>query len=126
MNEHEIHEELMRGIAAQQKKVLESSAQAIYIYLDDNHIIYNQKFASLVGYASIKDLDAIRGSFMSMLVTEKSQPVVVDAYTRAMDKLEASMVEVTWKKKTGGEVGSTVILAPLMYDGHLFAIHFIS
>ena len=37
MNDLETHEELMRGISAQQSKILESSGQAIYIYLDDNH-----------------------------------------------------------------------------------------
>ncbi len=36
MNEQPHHEELVKGIAQQMKPVLEKSAQAIYIYLDDN------------------------------------------------------------------------------------------
>jgi PAS domain S-box-containing protein len=126
MNENETHEELMRRISAQQSKILESSGQAIYIYLDDSHIVYNQKFASLVGYASTSELDAIKGSFVPVLVAEKSQSALVEAYQKAMDKLSASTVEVFFKKKAGGEVKTTVILAPLMYDSRLFAIHFIS
>jgi hypothetical protein len=33
---------------------------------------------------------------------------------------------VTWKKKNGGTVNTTVILVPMAYAGHLFAVHFVS
>ena len=125
MNELEIHAGLIRGISEQQKMILDSSGQGIYIYLDDNHMVFNQKFASLLGYSSPQELEKFKGSFMPALVADKSQSVLVDAYQRAMDKLEASSVEIFWKKKMGGEVKTTVLLTPLMYDGHLFAIHYI-
>ena len=125
MNELEIHEKLMRGISEQQKKILDSSGQSIYIYLDDNHIVFNQKFATLLGYSSPQELEKFKGSFMPVLVADKSQNLLVDAYQRAMDKMEGSTVEISWKKKMGGEVKTTVILTPLMYADHLFAIHFI-
>jgi len=37
-----------------------------------------------------------------------------------------STIDLTWKKKSGGTVDSTVILVPVAYDGHLFALHFLS
>jgi hypothetical protein len=49
----------------------------------------------------------------------------VDAFQKVMNNLEASIVEISWKKKMGGEVKTSVILTPLMYDGQLFAIHYI-
>lgn len=126
MDTNEIHEKLVLGISEQQKTILESSGQGIYIYLDDNHVVYNRRFASLMGYSSIKELEKFNGSFLSSFVAEKSQNILVNAYQRAISQMEGSTIEIFWKKKTGGEVRTTVIITPLEFDGHLFAIHFIS
>jgi hypothetical protein len=126
MNEQEIHEELMRGIAEQQKEVLEKSTQAMYIYLDDNHVVFNRKFASLLGYASVNELDFARGDFISTFVAEKSRNALVEAYQKAMVSMAASSVDVVLKKKSGAEVKTSFILVPLMFDNHAFAMHFIS
>ena len=126
MDTNEIHEKLIAGITEQQKTILETSGQAIYIYLDDNHVVYNQRFASLLGYSSIKELENFKGSFLPSFVADQSQSILVNAYQRAVSKMEGSTVEILWKKKTGEQVKSTVILTPLEFDGHLFAIHFIS
>ena len=37
MNEHEHHENLVKEVSEEMKPVLEKSAQAIYLYLDDKH-----------------------------------------------------------------------------------------
>jgi PAS domain-containing protein len=121
----ENHEDLIRGISEQQRSILDSSRQAVYIYLDDNHFVFNQKFASLLGYDSAKELQDFKGSLLPALVSGKSQKLLVDAFQKAMNNMEASSVEIFWKKKMGGEVKTTVILTPLIYDGKLFAIHYI-
>jgi hypothetical protein len=43
-----------------------------------------------------------------------------------MEKLIPANIKVTWKKKTGGTVATSVVLVPIEYDDHLFALHFIS
>ena len=42
-NEQLNHEELIAGISKQMKSILDSSQQAIYIYLDDIHKVCNEK-----------------------------------------------------------------------------------
>jgi len=126
METNEIHEKLIKDISEQQKLILDSSGQAIYIYLDDNHIVFNQKFAALLGYSSIKELDSLKGSFLSSFVSDKSHNTLVDAYQKAVNQMEGSTVEIFWKKKMGEEIRSTVILTPFEFEGHLLAIHFIS
>jgi phenylpyruvate tautomerase PptA (4-oxalocrotonate tautomerase family) len=37
MKEEQHHEELIKGISEQMKSILDSSQQAVYIYLDDIH-----------------------------------------------------------------------------------------
>jgi hypothetical protein len=126
METNEIHESLIKGISDQQKMLIEGSGQGIYIYLDDNHVIFNQKFAAILGYSSVIELDPFKGAFLTSFVANKSQNALVDAYQRAINQMEGSTVEIFWKKKNGGEIQTTVILTPIVFEGHLFAMHFIS
>ncbi len=126
MNEHQHHEELIRGISEQMKSILESSEQGIYIYLDDIHKVCNKKLASLLGYRSPDEWARVEDSFPEVLVDERSRETLVNAYRRAMEKMVASTIELTWKNKSGGTVDTTVVLVPIAYSGHLLALHFVS
>ena len=126
MNEHQPHEELIRGISEQMKSILESSEQGVYIYLDDTHKVCNKKLASLLGYRSPDEWARVEDSFPEVLVDERSRETLVNAYRKAMEKMVASTIELTWKKKSGGTVDTTVVLVPIAYSGHLFALHFVS
>ena len=123
--EQERHEALISGISKQMKSILDSSQQAIYIYLDDIHKLCNAKYASLLGYRSPEEWAELVDPLQATVV-QGSQETLVKAYNQAMEKLIPSTIQVTWKKKTGGTVGTTVVLVPIAYDDHLFALHFIS
>jgi hypothetical protein len=51
---------------------------------------------------------------------------VVSAYRDAMEKLVASNIQVRLKKKDGKTLNANVIMVPVAFQGHLFALHFIS
>jgi hypothetical protein len=51
---------------------------------------------------------------------------LVTAYGTAMEKIVGSTIEVTWKKNNNRTVDTNVILVPVAYDGHFFALHFLS
>jgi len=122
-NEHH-HETLIKGIAKEQKLILDKSGQAIYIYLDDTHKICNKKFADLLGYKSLSAWVAYETPLDDVI--EKDQPKVIEAYTRASEKLEAVSLPVTFKNvKTGKLIKGRVLMAPLEYEGHVFVIFFI-
>jgi PAS domain-containing protein len=126
MNEHQHHEELIRGISEQMKSILESSEQGVYLYLDDIHKVCNKKLASLLGYRSPDEWARVEDSFPEVLVDERSRETLVNAYRKAMEKMVASTIELTWKKRSGGTVDTTVVLVPVAYSGHLIALHFVS
>jgi hypothetical protein len=125
INEQEHHEALISGISKQMKSILESSQQAVYIYLDDIHKVCNAKYATLLGYRSPEEWAKLVDPLQATVV-QASQETLVKAFNLAMEKLIASAIQVTWKKKNGGTVGTTVVLVPIAYDDHLFALHFIS
>ena len=126
IREQQLHMELISGIAKQMKTILDSSQEAVYIYLDDTHKVCNGKFASLLGYRSPEEWADVTESFPDAFVDRSSQETLVSAYQQAMDKIMPANINVTWKKKTGGTVATSVILVPVAYEGHLFALHFIS
>lgn len=125
--EHEAlnHEELVAGISKQMKTILDSSQQAVYIYLDNIHKVCNAKFATLLGYRSPEEWAKVEDAFEEF-VDRGSQETLVTAYNQAMEKFIPASIKVTWKKKTGGTVATSVMLIPIAYNDHLFALHFIS
>ncbi len=122
----ETHQDLLAELAAQFQPLLESSHQAIYMYLDDDNKVCNEKFASLLGYDSAEEWAQIEGSFPALFVDASSHSPLIDAFQAAMQNMTASTIKVRWKKKSNGTVDTTVILVPVSYKGHLVALHFVA
>jgi PAS domain-containing protein len=124
-NEQHHHEQLIAGISKQMKSILDSSQQAVYIYLDDIHKVCNGKYASLLGYRSPEEWAKVEDP-LDATVERSSQETLANAFNQAIEKLIPSNIKVTWKKKSGGTVATTVVLVPIAYDDHIFALHFVS
>ncbi len=128
MDNHTDHSDLVNGFYAEQKEIFSSSTQAMYAFLDDDSRVCNQQFASLLGYATAEEWAAVdvQGAFPDAFVDDTSQQTLVEAYLNAMEHSVGSTVKIAWKKKGGGTVNTTVILVPVAYQGHTFALHYIS
>lgn len=121
----EHHEELVKGLYEQMKPILDKSEQPMFIYLDDNHKACNSKFATLLGFKSPQDWAQIQG-VLDPHVMEKSRETVMTAYWDAMNKMNASTIQVTFNKKNGEPVEATMILVPMFFQGHMFSVHFVT
>jgi PAS domain-containing protein len=124
--EHEHHhEELIRGASKESELLLKKSAQAVYIYLDDTHKFCNERFAKLLGYKSAREWAAMETPLDD--VAEANQDEVVSAYEKATEKFVASCLDIAVRNvKTNKLIKTRMIMAPLVYHGHVFAIHFLS
>lgn len=123
-SEQQHHEDLVSGFYNQLKEIFDSSEQAIYLYLDDNHKVCNEKFAKMQGYSTPEEWAKVENP-LEAGVDKSSQAAVVSAYRKAMEKLSASKIDVTLKKKTGETFDASIIMVPVAYQGHLFALHYI-
>jgi hypothetical protein len=121
----EHHEELVKGLYDQMKPILDESEQPIFIYLDDNHKACNKRLASMLGYKSPQEW-AEKSGFLEVYVAEKSRETLSTAYWNAAKKMSASTIPLTWMKKTGETVDSTMVLVPMFFQGHLFSVHFVT
>jgi hypothetical protein len=43
-----------------------------------------------------------------------------------MEKMSASTIPMTWMKKDGTSMDSTMILVPMFFEGHMFSVHFVT
>ncbi|MCW3996366.1 MAG: PAS domain-containing protein [Candidatus Bathyarchaeota archaeon] len=119
------HQEIVNGLFNQMKQILDESKQPIYIYLDDNHKMCNQQFATFLGYKSPQEWAKTPG-FLDLYVDESSRETVAAAYWNAADSFNASTIEVTWKKKDGTTKTSKVIMVPMTFEGHILVVHFLT
>jgi hypothetical protein len=126
MNGPMSHEDLVKGIAEQNRDILAGSAQGIYIYLDDTHKTCNERFAKMLGYGSAREWSAIAAPLLETTVHASSRDAVVKAYGEAMDRQVAGCLKVVWTKKGGGEVSTQVIMVPIEYEGTMLVIHFVA
>jgi len=124
MDEQQHHEELISGVSKEQKLILYKSPQAIYIYLDDTHKVCNKKFANLLGYKSPGEWAKMDAPLADVL--EEDQQLVIDAYGKASEKLIASKLEIRFKNiKTGKIIKAGLVMAPIVFSGHVFVMHFL-
>jgi hypothetical protein len=121
----EHHEKLVKGLSDQMKLILDKSEQPILIYLDDNHKTCNSKFASMLGFKSPQEW-AEKPGFLDLYVEKKSQETLASAYWNAVEKMQASTIQLTLINKGGTLMDLTMIIVPMFFEGHMFAVHFIT
>jgi hypothetical protein len=124
-SEQSHHEDLVNGFHSQLKQIFDESKQAIYLYLDDNHKVCNKNFASLLGYGSPEEWAKIENP-LEENVDKNSQDAVVSAYYDATDNMLASQIDVKLKTTSGSVFDASVIVVPVAYQNHVFALYFIS
>ena len=125
MSEQSHHEDIVNRFHGQLKQIFDDSPQAIYLYLDDNHKVCNKKFASLLGYGSPEEWAEIENP-LEENVAKESQDAVVSAYFDASEKMIASQMDVKMKTTSGSILEASVIVVPVAYQNHMFALYFIS
>jgi len=128
MDQHDDHADLIHNFYIEQKEIFDHSNQGIYAFLDDDNRVCNDTFAKMLGYKSAKEWSSIdvNESFPDTFIEERSQHALVEAFHNTMENCISSTLDVTWKTKSGGSVDTTVVLIPIMFQGHLLALHFVS
>ena len=125
MSTEEHHHDVITQVTEQFAEVYSGSSQGIYIFLDDHHYSQNNRLLGLLGYASTDEKLADGKSFLEKLIEPQSQAKLVEAYQAAMQQMTGSTLSVSWLKKSGQILKTTVILVPISFDKHLMALHFI-
>lgn len=116
----------LAALVADLEALAATSSQAMYVFLDDRNKWCNQRFATMLGYASPAEWAAVADSFTRAFVEPKSQGTLVSTYQAAMEQGTARQIPVTWRRKDGKAVPSQAILVPVERAGHRMALHFVT
>jgi hypothetical protein len=122
------HEVLLREISKEFSDILAQTTQGIYIYQDDPHWTCNDKFATMLGYASASELLKLSSGvpLLDAIVASGSHQSVIDGYMNATNRKVASSLPITWKKKGGETIKTQTMFVPISFKGNLLALHFVT
>jgi PAS domain S-box-containing protein len=119
------HDVATAELAAHLRPIFDSSPDGVYVWLDEEHWICNQRFASMFGYDSPDELNDTP-YLLQRLVHEDDQQLVSWNY---WNRVQALAYPVTFRFRGTCKDGSTHLvetdMIPITYGGHTFAYHFV-
>jgi hypothetical protein len=119
------HAQVLDKATRQVQTLYDESKQAMYLYLDDEHKSCSRSYAKLLGYASPAEWAAVTTNIPAVFVHQNDVHGVIQAFQSALNDGVATTMPVTWLRKDGKPVPTTMTLLPFDVDGHRLALHFI-
>jgi PAS domain S-box-containing protein len=119
------HEVATKELAEQLRPIFDESPDGVYVWLDEEHWVCNQRFAELLGYDSPDELnDTPR--LLQRWVHDDEQGMFSWSYWNRVQTLSfPTTLRFRGKRKDGSEVLVETEMIPLTYGGHTFAYHFV-
>ena len=117
--------DVFKGALDRIEGLFADSAQAMYVFLDDELKACNERFAKLLGYKSAGDWAKVVDDIPRAFVMDDSIDTVIGAFQAALNDGVAQCVPVTWRRKDGKGVKTDAIFVPFDHDGHRMCLHFV-
>ena len=119
------HEVATKELAEHLRPLFESSPDGVYVWLDEEHWICNQRFAELLGYDSPDELNDTP-YLLQRWVHEDDQNVFSWSYWNRVQTLSfPTTIRFRGKRRDGSVVPVETDMIPLTFGGHTFAYHFV-
>lgn len=119
------HKKLMNDLETNFTPVLNHSTDGVYLWLDENHMICNEKLAKMFGYKDAKELCKTT-PFLDKFVAEKDQMMFSKMYQTHIANLSSP---TTFKFRGVKKDGKTALfetdMIPITFMGHAIAYHFV-
>ena len=97
----------------------------MYIWLDEEHWICNQRLAELFGYDSPDELNDTP-NFLQRMVREADQELYSQNYWNGVQALSSpTTFRFGGTRKDGSTFQAETDMIPITYGGHTFAYHFV-
>ena len=119
------HEVATKELAEHLRPLFDTSPDGVYVWLDEEHWVCNQRFADLLGYDSPDELNDTP-SFLQRMVHEDDQQHFSWNY---WNRVQALAFPTTFRfrgtRKDGSAFQAETDMIPFTYGGHTFAYHFV-
>ena len=119
------HGDVMDEIAEQFRPVLEESTDGVYLWLDDAHMVCNERLARMFGYESAVECGAVQ-PFLDAFVAEEDRYIYGWNYQNRVATL-AHPVTFRFRamRKDGSTFAAETDMIPISWRGHAVAYHFV-
>jgi PAS domain S-box-containing protein len=119
------HDVATKELAEHLRPLFDSSPDGMYVWLDEEHWICNQRFADLLGYDSPDELNDTPHLLQRWVYEDDQQQFSWSYWNRVQTLSFPTTFRFRGKRKDGSEVQFETDMIPLTYGGHTFAYHFV-
>jgi PAS domain-containing protein len=119
------HGDLLDELTAHFEPVLDECPEAVYLFVDNENMVCNDKMAKLFGYDS-PDEWAMVDDFLGTFVDPKDQEMFGKNYAKQVGHM-AGPLRFKFKavKKDGSTFNAETDMVPIAFGGHAVAYHFV-
>jgi PAS domain-containing protein len=119
------HDQVTLVLAEHLAPIFESSPDGVYIWLDEEHWICNERFAALFGYDSSAELNDTPYLLQRIVHEDDQQLVSWNYWNRVQPLAFPTTFRFTGVKKDSSTCQVETDMIPLPFGGHTFAYHFV-
>jgi PAS domain S-box-containing protein len=119
------HDVATKELAEHLYPIFESSPDGVYVWLDEEHWICSQRFATLFGYDSPDELNDTPRLLQRIVHEEDQQLFSWSYWNRIQSMAFPTTLRFRGIRKDGSEIQAETDMIPLAYGGHTFAYHFV-
>jgi PAS domain S-box-containing protein len=119
------HEVASKELAEHLQPLFDSSPDGMYVWLDEEHWVCNQRFADLLGYDSPDELNDTPNFLQRMVHEDDQQHFSWNYWNRVQALAFPTTFRFRGTRKDGSAFQAETDMIPFTYGGHTFAYHFV-
>lgn len=119
------HEVATKELAEHLRPLFDTSPDGVYVWLDEEHWICNQRFADLLGYDSPDELNDTPKFLQRMVHEDDQQHFSWNYWNRVQALAFPTTFRFRGTRKDGSAFQAETDMIPFTYGGHTFAYHFV-
>jgi PAS domain S-box-containing protein len=119
------HEVATKELAEHLRPLFDTSPDGVYVWLDEEHWVCNQRFADLLGYDSPDELNDTPHFLQRMVHEDDQQHFSWNYWNRVQALAFPTTFRFRGTRKDGSTFQAETDMIPFTYGGHTFAYHFV-
>jgi PAS domain S-box-containing protein len=119
------HEVATKELAEHLRPLFDASPDGMYVWLDEEHWICNQRLAELFGFDSSDELNDTPNFLQRMVHEDDQQHFSWNYWNRVQALAFPTTFRLRGKRKDGSTFDAETDMIPLSFGGHTFAYHFV-
>ena len=119
------HEVATKELAEHLRPLFDASPDGMYVWLDEEHWVCNQRFADLLGFDSPDELNDTPHFLQRMVDEDDQQHFSWNYWNRVQALAFPTTFRFRGMRKDGSTFQAETDMIPFTYGGHTFAYHFV-